>query len=260
MELSTIIGKPVLSPAGERLGYVKNVYVGKNLDSVLSLGCIDDEEEEFYLPYRAVLSAEDAVIARPHAVSAPSGVPCPIGMAAYSHRGEALGIVTDLLFTDGGASVVVLRDGVRTPYDGALVSVGETAIVYPDGETKQAAAKHPPKKRTVRAAKNPPREESKPAKLPLEEPKPAEIPLEEPNPAGRETPPNDRTDGRAEEAVSEGIYRMNLLGRRVKRDVCDGQGFPIARTGEKVTPSVLREARRHNRLLELTVNTLTNIF
>ena len=54
--------------------------------------------------------------------------------------------------------------------------------------------------------------------------------------------------------------RTNLLGRRVKRSVYDEHGAPIATAGERVTPEMIAAARRKNRLLALTVNTLTNLY
>ena len=51
----------------------------------------------------------------------------------------------------------------------------------------------------------------------------------------------------------------NLLGRRVKRSVFDETGAPVALAGERITPDTVAKARRKNKLLALTVNTLTNI-
>ena len=56
------------------------------------------------------------------------------------------------------------------------------------------------------------------------------------------------------------LNRTNLLGKRLKKSVFDDQGKPIALAGERITPEILARARRSNRLLELTVNTLTNLF
>ena len=56
------------------------------------------------------------------------------------------------------------------------------------------------------------------------------------------------------------LDRTNLLGRRVKRSVYDEHGEPVALAGERITPEVIARARRGNRLLALTVNTLTNLY
>ena len=56
------------------------------------------------------------------------------------------------------------------------------------------------------------------------------------------------------------INRTNLLGRRVKKSVYDETGAPIALAGERITPETITKARRKNKLLALTVNTLTNLY
>ena len=108
MNISTVIGKPVLSPQGETLGYVKTAYLDRNLSSLASLACIDEEEEEFYLPARAVAAIGDAVIARKSARTSPVGILCPIGSAAYSSDGKFLGAVADYIL-DGERSELILR-------------------------------------------------------------------------------------------------------------------------------------------------------
>ena len=60
-------------------------------------------------------------------------------------------------------------------------------------------------------------------------------------------------------APQTGADRVNLLGRIVKKTVHAQNGIPIAQAGERITPAVLSLARRENKLLQLTVNTLTNI-
>lgn len=231
MELSAIIGKQILSPSGELLGYVKSAYLAKECDRLSCLVCIDAEEEEFILPMRSVLALNDAVIAGKARISAPSGIPCPIGTPVYSFRGELLGTASDFLFGQNVTPVLaVTGDGVRTTYSADCISVEKTVIVYPDAEAKKAAV---PKKPVTRKKSTAARKKAEP----------------------QASEKNVQTENSAESG-----FRLNLLGRQVKRSVYDGQGFPIVLAGERVTPEVLHEARRNNRLLQLTVNTLTNIF
>ncbi len=100
MELSTLIGKQILAPNGEILGYVKNAYLTQGNKKVSSLECIDGEENEFYISARAVLSVGDAVMATRSRLAAPTGTACPIGSAAYSYEGEYLGAAGDILLGD----------------------------------------------------------------------------------------------------------------------------------------------------------------
>ena len=237
MQLSSLIGKQILSPAGEVLGYVKGAYLGKNFLKLSALVCIDGDEEEFYLPARAILAAEDAVIAGKARLEKPTGAPCPVGKTAYTEKGEYLGLVTDFLYGEEGVTPVLIasKDGVRTPLPVDLTTVGETVILRDAASIKPAR---------VRAAKKPAAEKA--PKAPPKEPV-------------KETPPPPAPKQPTETAQVINFNRWNLLGRTLKKTVYDSFGVPIALAGEKITPEILRRARRSNRLLQLTVNTLTNI-
>ena len=74
MKLSTFIGKPVISPNGDAYGYVTDVRLGRTYNTVSCIVCVDDEEEEFYLPLRAVHAVADAVVAGKARNTAPTGI------------------------------------------------------------------------------------------------------------------------------------------------------------------------------------------
>lgn len=225
MQLSLLIGKQILTPAGERLGYVTGARLDRGMARLVALAAADENEEEFFLPASAVRAYGDAVIAGNRKTSSPSGIPAPVGLPAFSETGESLGAVGDWLTEEGSGVLVLVKDGVRTDVPAACVLAGETVIVYPSPEaTRRSRPKKP-------AKKEPPAPEIPPESVPEPEP----------------------------EAGKTGIDRLNLLGRRVKRTVLDGAGSPVAQAGEKITPEILSLARRKNRLLALTVNTLTNL-
>lgn len=252
MELSKLIGKQILSPTGDLLGYALTAYLSYDNMKLSSLVCADEEEEKFYLPARTLLAVDDAIIAGRARISAPSGFPCPIGMSAYSSRGEFLGRVCDYLFGDELLPVFVfMKEGVRTTAPADCVTVGESLIVYPDAESKPHATR---KKRCVTVKKAPDQ---------------TKAPQTETNAEGESAEPEPDPDAPAESAATEeaetaidenSAFRLNLLGKMVKRNVYDAQGSPIAMAGEFVTPALLLRARKHNRLLQLTVNTLTKIW
>lgn len=242
MELSTIIGKQILSPSGETLGYVKHAYLTRDCAKLSSFACINAEEEEFYLPFRTVSSIDDAVIAGRMRQAEPTGIPCPIGATAYTNLGVSLGVVCDYLFGEGTEPLFVLcKEGVRTPCEVDCVSVGKSVIVYPDASSRKRCA---PRKKPSGEKQTPTiQSEQKPETVHTSEPEARGAYLAEEN-------NSDRSAG----------YRLNLLGKQVKKGVYDEQGFPIVHAGERITPEVLLNARRNNRLLQLTVNTLTNIW
>ena len=227
MQLSLLIGKQILTPARERLGYVTGARLDRGMVRLVALAAADENEEEFFLPASAVRAYGDAVIAGNRKTSSPSGIPAPVGLPAFSETGESLGAVGDWLTEEGGGVLVLVKDGVRTDVPAACVLAGETVIVYPSPEaTRRSRPKKPAKK----------------------------------EPHAPEIPRGSMSESMPEpEAGKTGIDRLNLLGRRVKRTVLDGAGSPVAQAGEKITPEILSLARRKNRLLALTVNTLTNL-
>lgn len=219
MQISTLIGKRIFSREGNELGYVLSVLLTKNRTKLFALGCADGEENEFYLPARAVLSVGDAVVCNDlrAEIIEDDGQHAPVGLAVYSEQGASLGTVYDLALEQDGA-YLILNDGTR--YPAARARFGQVVILRdPSPARKKNAA---PRKKTTATA-------------------PAVAAYEQKMP-------------------SEGEFnRLNLLGRRVRKTVFDSEGNVVAHTGEVITPDTLAQARRHNRLLQLTVNTLTNL-
>ncbi len=251
MQLSTLIGKPVLTRAGDRLGYVTAVYLSRDMKKISSLLCADDEEEEFCLPARAMLSAADAVIAGGARLKAPTGIASPIGKRAYTHTGEELGTLTDVELGEEPA-LLITRGENTLRCETARAVIRETVIVYPSAaERRPASAKRkqaPQKKGNTRAMSAPKRTEPTMSAQPPT------------NGGTLSPPPMPEAEPAKAPAGSFRIDRTNLLGRRVKRSVYDETGAPIAVAGERVTPETIALARRKNRLLALTVNTLTNLY
>ncbi len=223
MKISMLIGKQILSQNGNTLGYVKAAYLSRNFQTLSSLVCVDKEEEEFYLPARAILALQDALIAGKSRLKTPSGIPFPVGISAYSHFGEWLGQVTDFSF-DTPPAFLVQREEIQTVCPVECVSVGETLLLYSSPEAKNKG-QH---KKTRKAEE-------------------------------RETPPSPEHSSIVPEENANALGRVNLLGRRVKLTLRDKFGRIIASEGERVTPDVISRARRENLLLRLAVNTLTNL-
>lgn len=246
MNVSTLIGKPVLSPAGETLGYLTAAYLSKDLKRIASLAAADADEEEFFLPFRAVRAANDAVIASRTRAEHPSGIPCPIGKPAYTHTGEYLGIVCDFFPQDDTPARLAIALGKEVRHcDIACVALNETVIVYPDAESKRAGGRRPARRCVPEGAI-------------LPGTKSDAMSEERPTPTAMSAPPPDHTVSAATGMFR--IDRVNLIGRRVKHSVFDETGAPVALAGERITPETIADARRKNRLLTLTVNTLTNVY
>lgn len=223
MQLSTLIGKPVLTPAGEERGYVLAANLSRNLSKLACLICADGEEEEFFLPASAISAISDAVIAKGANMEQQSGVPSPIGRAAYTAGGTLLGVVSDVLLSEGAETVLIVTgEHALTQIPAASAAIGDRVIVHPKEAPRPKRA---PKKRP-QTKKEAPMSEDKAQNL--------KIPVR-----------------------TELLSGTDLLGKIVRRTVFDERGGVIATAGEKVTLAVLSRARRKNRLVRLAVNTLT---
>ncbi len=267
MQLSSLIGKKIISPTGEELGYVTGAYLSRDLTSLAALTAVDGEEEEFILPIRAVIASSDAIIAQKSRAAAPVGVPAPIGLRAFSETGADLGVVGDWLFGDCEPVFILVKDGVRTGYAAETVLSEETVVVYLSGE-RPAPKKRTKKKIVTSETKN---EATMSEDTPSEngsetESAAQESQAEEPAAEPMETAEVERSASSPESAepqeqtVKFELGTRNLLGKRVVRSVYDAQGEIVALAGDRITPEVLSRARRKGRLLALTVNTLTNVY
>ena len=239
MEVSTMIGAEIFSLAGEKLGYVKAVYLSKDRKKITCLLCVDEgesgEDDEFVMPFRAVLSVGDVVIAKKARIAKTTGAPAPVGINAYSDTGEALGTLCEILVGDGGPVYIVTKNGVRTSYPEGNIVIGEALMISSKGAGMKESTKKPIKRAHRESASEVKKEEVALSPLPVQN---SFVPLM--NAGG-------------------GFDRLNLLGRQVKITVLDAHGDAIALRGERITPEILSLARRNNLLLRLTVNTLTNL-
>ncbi len=262
MQLSSLIGKKIISPSGEQLGYVTGAYLSRDLRSLAALIAVDGEEEEFLLPTRAVSACSDAIIAAKARVSSVCGVPAPIGVHAFSEKGDDLGVVGDWLFGDCDPVFILVKDGVRTGYAADSVASEENVVVYLSGERPK------PQRRAKRPAKKPSAEnDGSMSEAEPTEPAPEVIPAA-PAAAEAETaeeaasaPPIPAPPQTAQRGgVQYELGGRNLLGKRVVRSVYDAHGEIVALAGDRITPEILSRARKKGRLLALTVNTLTNVY
>lgn len=226
MQLSTIVGTIILSPDGEKLGYVKEARLSRDFSSLSCLVAVDEDEEEFYMPARTVLAVKDAVIAGKARIAAPTGLPAPMGRSVFSEHGEYLGTVTDMHLADIPA-LTVSKDESAENVPLSRAAVGETVIVFQKERKKRAAP--------YKSGKSAPKK---------------------PHPDGALRPNEEHAP---ERPAANRFNRFNLLGKRVKKSVFDEYGMPVALAGERVTPEMLETARRRHLLLALTVNTLTNV-
>lgn len=265
MKISDMIGKQIFSPEGEWLGYVKGAYVSRDGARVTAYDCSDEEEEVFYLPARAVRAVNDVVIAQNKKSQSVIGIAFPVGKEAYSHLGERMGHIVDFCVESGVLTVKGEEDELYISV--GAVSFGKSVIIYPSEEEKQALR---------RARKKPSPKKAQPPAPPLQEERREELPQGEelektlPSvreeesaislvPTARELPAPVNTPSSGAIASPFPLHRLDLLGRTVRKNVYDAQGYLLVSAGERITPDTVMHARRNNRLLQLAVNTITNL-
>ena len=127
--VSELLGKPLITRGGERIGYVKNVQTDRTVRRIRNLECCDEEEEEFLLPLSATEAGKDAVVVRsPAARPCKNCISAPLGMTVYSADGEELGRLADLALEEGVISRLLLSGGQSIAAE-RLLSVTDAAII-----------------------------------------------------------------------------------------------------------------------------------
>lgn len=255
MLISSLIGKQIFTPEGTPFGYVFGALLTKNRQRLSHLACADGDENEFYLPECAVLEIGEHVTANPVRESAPAAFsPLPTGKPVYDDSGVSFGFVNDVAIERESVAVLT-TENTRLPL--SRLKFGDAVLYRPERRSKNTKqpAKRAEKKAEPAPSSDEKRKETPPPRiketknpLPMSGSSVSVLPQPERAPTGRSAP----------QPVNAGLYRLNLLGRKVNRDVYDGDGKLIARAGEKITAKILAEARRSNILLKLTVNTLTD--
>ena len=103
--VSELLGKPLITRGGERIGYVKNVQTDAPCGASAIWNAGDEEEEEFLLPLSATEAGKDAVVVRsPAARPCKNCISAPLGMTVYSADGK----------NSAGSPTLALEEGVNT--------------------------------------------------------------------------------------------------------------------------------------------------
>lgn len=256
---SELIGKPLLSRNGERIGYVKNIQTDKKLVRIRNLECCDEDEEEFILPVSAIaqLGKDAAIVKSLSAAGCKNCISAPFGIEVFSETGDKLGTLADFVRENFVITHYILSDGQKVPAD-RLVSAADSAIVDLSG----TAVRRPPraaKKRTARALPQ------------ISEGNGADA--EEQTAGTAATATATESDYEvliAEEANFEqtpaaqevrfsrpSAHKMAgsalLTGKTLPAPLVDARGNVIAAAGATVTPDIIRRALAHNKLFALTL-------
>lgn len=123
MKISSLYGMPVISKQGKR-GYVLSVNATEG--KLQCLICADENENEFIIDFKDVLSVKNCVKFTDRASEIKNSLPVRLGKPAYDKCGNFLGFVTDMEFSNG--KITGVRIG-RKKYDADCAEINDAAII-----------------------------------------------------------------------------------------------------------------------------------
>ncbi|MDE7182245.1 MAG: hypothetical protein K2O41_04330 [Clostridia bacterium] len=98
MKLSQLFGKPVLSTAG-KMGYI--ISVNGNGGKVQCLVCADENENEFSVDIKNVISVKNTVLFEDRENVLKNSVPIRLGKPVFDSEGKFVGHLSDLSVENG---------------------------------------------------------------------------------------------------------------------------------------------------------------
>lgn len=123
MKISSIYGKKVESTAGRR-GYV--ISVNANGGRLECLVCADEEENEFSIDVKNIISIDNKIIYEDRERAIKTAKPLRLGCAGFDEKGNYLGILEE--FTYSKNKLLKAKIGKKTyPAEGLLT--GDVIIV-----------------------------------------------------------------------------------------------------------------------------------
>lgn len=290
--VSELLGKPLITRGGERIGYVKNVQTDRAVRRIRNLECCDEEEEEFLLPLSATEAGKDAVVVRsPAARPCKNCISAPLGMTVYSADGEELGRLADLALEEGNIVRLLLSGGqniaaerLLSVTDAAIIDLSEDFVPKGTGTRTARRTSSAPKPRAPRAkplaeertggenaaaaeisATAGAAESTAPAaeEQVMESAEAAQFiaagadaaKMREAAAAGSDAAERETAfTGATQPARSVRRAGSSLLtGKILPKDLKDVRGNVLARAGTVVSREVIRRAMEHGKLFELTL-------
>ena len=241
--LSEFIGKELTTKTGERAGHIYNVYTDAKLRRIRCFACFGEDEEEFFVPCRAVrlLDGEAVLKAAPLPACEGEGVPAPFGKRVYAADGTLLGTAVDFVREGTAIEALCLSDG-RTLTTDKVVNALDAVLV---NENKKPRARIAPAKKSAPALQEDGAQDKTAAAAQAEELRAAE---------GQEIRAGRTRTAQAEEKQPLPKAGSCLLtGKRLPRDLTDERGRVLAARGSLVTAETIRRALANKKLFELTL-------
>ena len=143
IKISDFLGKPVLALYdAQTIGTATDILFDSKLKKAKCIKVFQDEDdtlpETLYIPLRSVkdLLSDTLAIASRHHTQNAWALPVtatstnPINSSCYNQDGKLLGIVRDILLTDGNVTAIIVDNKQYTPL--TLLSQSSTALIFND--------------------------------------------------------------------------------------------------------------------------------
>lgn len=250
LSLAKLIGADIiLLSDGSSAGSVRDVYFDENCRKIVYFA-ISSPEGDLLLPHEAALSVRDAVMTEdalpllsPADADLTPLVSAVIGKKICTAGGTLKGEAHDVLFSARGKVNAVLTDDGE--YSPSAFRVFGDVLILKEGAGRRRKKKPVPFPAaesdypvSLLAAAAPPADDAGVPALPVMPPQP----------------------GVAAESTEEFTpYRVIadynfLLGRTLADDLVAYSGETLAKRGERVTTELVERARRHGKLMDLTLS------
>lgn len=262
MELiSSYLSKPIISIyEASMVGTVISATFDKKMRRVCSLLVISDIDEEeiiYTIPINRIMTADNALTIKNRNcvrryVESSIFVKSPINHPVYSTTGEKKGIIRDVTFDENNYQVLdlLLEESTISANDVASIS-NSLVIIKGDGFTRL----QPPRAPRIRKSPKPYQEEIVEQELhqmnmEIDDDNDDEIDNIEPEPFKPQTLKVEERVNTPARIISDYSF---LLNRKVLADVYSTTGELIIPAGASISIHTVEIARRHGKLVELTV-------
>lgn len=233
MKISEMISESIVNlPEAMFAGSVINCIVDKKLKKVTHYILLTQEDEEVFLPIKKLRKGVDTyLILSGDAIcnTSPSGVWCPINMPVFDTDGKKVGRLKDFDFDESGKISKVYSENGEEPWE--VLTLSPTMTVVKGN-------------RNLRLRKE---GEAKPK---LKEVYSGEVYSGKVEEVNAPQPIKEKITA-PKRVVSDYSF---LLGRKVIKDIPSKNMAILVKAGDTVTVDVVEKARKHGKLVELTVN------
>lgn len=138
--LTTLLGKPILTKSGIKLGCVDAVQLDRHLQSIKNIGYTENGTLH-YLPFSAIFAHDSDAIILKNATALPykNCVTIPLGIAVYTVLGEYVGKLIDFTLENFNIVHALLDSGENLSLQ-ICIGITDSIIIDREGKEKKQIA------------------------------------------------------------------------------------------------------------------------